>query len=380
MKKAWIIAMLLLVIVCCCMHKDVAYADIYEDIDNTIDEGLDHLDFDSLENQSNGLLTNIVAKMKSIMAGEFDNADSFLQFAKDIFLDNINTILPSVVSIFVMCLLCSIVTNTSSGFISAGTSNTIYFVTFAMVVSSIITVFYNIITSINGVLMSIGQLLDISVPILVTLMIANGANVTAKVYQPTVALMSTTVIKLISTVILPLSVFAFVFSIISNISDNIKVNKMSSFLSSVGNWILGIVFMVFFSFLSIQGVTAMSIDGVSIRAAKFATKNYIPILGGYLADGFDLIVASTTLIKNSFGVVILLVMLSAIIAPLVNILLLKFSLQFVSSVGEPVMDKRFVQLLSSVAKNLTFLAILLVAVLFMCLLVIMLAIMTANGF
>ncbi len=357
----------------------VANADVYNDLDDALDGALDSLDFDAVDEAiPDSIFDNIVDNIRSIINGDIEGIDSYWQYLWQLINTNIVSIMPTMITLFAVAVLTSLVSK-SNGFLSQSTSNVTYFVGFVVMMSTIVVMLYSLIADVYSLLSSVSQLLDVAMPVILTLMIANSAIVTAKVYQPAVVILSSSIVKIIGTVVLPLLSIGLIFGICSNISDNVKVDKVSSTLNSLASWILGIMFMLFFSFMTVQGITAMSIDGVSIRAAKFATKNYIPLLGGYLSDGFDLIVASTTLIKNSFGLVLLLAVFGMAMVPLINILICKFGLMMVASIGQPIMDDRFVKLLNGIGKNLTMVAVTVVAVIFMCLLVIMLSILTANG-
>jgi hypothetical protein len=56
--------------------------------------------------------------------------------------------------------------------------------------------------------------------------------------------------------------------------------------------------------MTVQGITSASIDGISIRATKYAISNSIPIVGGFLRDGFDIVIAGSVLIKNAVGIIL----------------------------------------------------------------------------
>lgn len=157
-----------------------------------------------------------------------------------------------------------------------------------------------------------------------------------------------------------------------------KVETTLAFFKNVSSWILGITFTVFTGFMSIQGLTAATIDGVSIRAAKFATKTYIPILGGYLADGFDLILTSCVLIKNCFGVIVLMVLLSVALSPILYIIVFNVGLHAVAAFTEPIADSAIVGFLTDVGKSLSILLVSVIAVTFMLFIMVMLIIFTAN--
>lgn len=375
MKKLVLIIFIALL----CFVPLQAQADVEDEIQDSIDDALDNLDLSEVDDIApDNLFDNIIDKITSIINGDIDGIDTYWQFVIEVVGDSSVSLLPTTITLFAVAVLTSLVSK-SNGFVTSSTSNVTYFVGFTVLMSTVAVVLYQLLQDVYTMLDSVSQLLDVAMPIVLTLMIANSAVVTAKVYQPAVVMLSGSIVKIISAVILPLVSIGMVMGVCSNISSNVKVDKVSDTINSMASWILGIMFMLFFSFMTVQGITAMSIDGVSIRAAKFATKNYIPLLGGYLSDGFDLIVASTTLIKNSFGLVLMLIVFGITITPLINILVCKFALMMVASIGQPIMDERFVKLFNGIGKSLTMVALVVVAVMFMCLLVIMLSILTANG-
>ena len=207
-----------------------------------------------------------------------------------------------------------------------------------------------------------------------------GGAVSVKAYQPAVALLSGGVVEIVSAVVLPLFIFTLVFSVVGNLSKSVRLGKLTDFFKSASTTVLAVTFTVFTAFLAVQGLTAGSFDGVSIRAAKFATKSYIPILGGYLADGLDLILAGSVLIKNSVGVAGLLLLLSTVLMPLLQILGVCFGFKIVAAVIEPVSDSRLTSFLTGIAKSMNMLIAALLAVAFMYFISVMLLIFTSNAF
>lgn len=52
-----------------------------------------------------------------------------------------------------------------------------------------------------------------------------------------------------------------------------------------------------------------------INAARFGVKSYVPIIGGYVSEGFDVVLAGCALVKNAVGMTGLLILLSVVVAP-----------------------------------------------------------------
>lgn len=374
MKKLSIIAILLYIV---CLPQFV-YADIQQDLTDQVNEGLGNLDFSQVENVADNYIGDIVGKIRAIINGEFDNAESFLQMVFSLLGNNLSQLLPQLVSLFVVLVLVGLVRNTSDGFISQSTDNVVSFVGKTVVVLTLVSLFADAFKQVEGVIEELSVLAEVSLPILLTLVIANGSNNVSAICQPSMVMFSGVIINVVKNVLLPLTVSATAFAFVSNLSQNVKVTKMSKFLNNVASWILGIMFTIFSAFTSVQGIVGASMDGVSYRMAKFTAKNYIPILGGYVSEGFDIVVASTNLIKNSFGVVLLIVLALMVLKPLLTILSLNIGLQGISALSEPISSDNCSSMFSGMCKSLTFLSALLVAVAFMFAILVIVAITCAN--
>lgn len=377
MKRKIIIVLSALFLLC--FTPICAYADTVSDLENEVTDNLGKIDFSEVDRLAGDEVGGIADKIRSIISGDFDSAETFWRFLGELLSDGLKSVMPQLAAVFAIIVIMGLIRNTSGGMISSSTNEVVNFVGITAILTTVLVLIVTSYKQVYELLSKVSALTEAAAPILLTLLIANGGNVASSVCQPSMVMFSTVVIKSVQTVVLPLSVFAMAFAVVGNISSNLKVNKMSGFLSGASNWFLGCLFMVYSAFTTVQGITAASIDGVSYRAAKFATKNYIPILGGYLADGFDVVVASTSLIKNAFGLVALLALAFMIVKPLMSIIVVNLGLQCVAALSEPIADESYVKILSGISKTLTFLAVLTLAVAFMFCILMLIAINCANG-
>lgn len=391
LRKKYAVWLLFLCVLLICSLAPSVYAesDVEKELNETIDEQLGGIDWSGLEDYFDGLGEDdnklfdgsFLKKIKKILGGEMDTtAASYLGFLGDVFLGEFNKVLPSLLSVAAICILSGLINRTKTTLLSDSTGELINFVCYGVIILLVLSGVWELLDSTKVTVLRIKQLTNVAMPILLAMMSATGAAVGTKVYQPSVALLSSGITEIIANIILPMFIFTVVFSVISNLSKNIRMDKLSDFFKKTSVWIVGISFTVFTGFLTVQGLTSSTIDGVSIRAAKFATKNYIPILGGYLADGFDLILASSVLIKNSLGVVVLILLVITIMAPVLKIVVFNLALSFVTAIVEPIAGDRIVGFLSGVGKNLTILLVSILAVAFMLFILIMLIIFSANTF
>lgn len=392
-KTAFIFGLALAVF--CFISPSPAYAaqseeEIFEQLDESVKDQLEDLDMSALDDLLAQLGedgqaifggNSFAEKVQSVLDGEFiQDGGGFIESFFKLLFSEILDMLPLLASIAVIAILCGLVSHMKAGFMSESTGQIVFFVCFAVVVVLALVCAVNLVNVAGNAINGIKKQMNAAFPILLTLMAGIGGAVSVKAYQPAVALLSGGVVEIVSAVVLPLFIFTLVFSVVGNLSKSVRLGKLTDFFKSASTTVLAVTFTVFTAFLAVQGLTAGSFDGVSIRAAKFATKSYIPILGGYLADGLDLILAGSVLIKNSVGVAGLLLLLSTVLMPLLQILGVCFGFKIVAAVIEPVSDSRLTSFLTGIAKSMNMLIAALLAVAFMYFISVMLLIFTSNAF
>lgn len=321
-------------------------------------------------------------KVQRLINGEYsDTANSAFQSLLYMIFDDLLDILPMISAIVAMAILCGLLgqfRSATTGDKSVG--EVIHFVCYGVVIALVLTSVLGLVRMTSATLSLQKTQIETVFPILLTIMVAMGNVTSVGVYQPAVALFSGGIMQLFTNLLMPIFLFTFAFSVVSNLSSSVKLEKFTSFFSSLFKWTVGIIFTVFLAFLGIQGITAASFDGVSIRTARYAMRSYIPILGGYLSEGFDLILTSSVLTKNAIGAGGLMLMLATVIVPVIKIALFSLALKLTAAVLEPVADSRISNFLTSVSKAMTMLIVLLVGVAFLYLISVGLIMCTGNAF
>ena len=368
--------------------EDESEKELEKQLEDEIDKQLSNLDFQEIENVVAKLTetskklfvsNSFVDKLKCVISGEYiEDSQSFFSAVLDIFWEGLKDYMPIIASIISISILGGMVSNLKPMTNGKSIGNIIHFVTYGIVIIFLGTSLVQIIKITTTTLTTIKNMYDGIFPILLTLLTAVGGIVSVGIYQPAIALISNLVVSLITCVLLPMFIFSMVFSIVGNLSNNIKLDKFVSFLQSAFKWTIGLCFTIFLGFVSIQGVMAGAVDGLSIRTAKYAIKSYVPIVGGYVSDGLSIIMASSVLIKNAIGGVGLFLLLSTIISPVLNLVIFMFSLKFMSAIIEPIGDKKSANFISDLSKSLSLLVALLVAVAFMYLVLTGLIMCSAN--
>ena len=359
-----------------------------EKLEKEIEDKLGQIDFSGIErwldeygDNGAGIADNgFLQAEKDIIGGKYDqDAGGFINALASIATSCVKDALPALISVFAIALLYSIVGGLSGGFLKKSTTELIYFACYAAMISIVIAKVASLLMKASATINSMQSLMNATFPILLTLLTALGSVTSASVYKPMTAVLATGVTTIVSSLVMPLFIAATTIGIVGNLSKNVKLTKLTDFFKSCANFILGGIFGIFATFLSVQGLTGAIADTISIKTAKFALQSYIPLLGGYLSDGFDLVLAGLVLIKNSAGLVIALLILAAIAAPVIEIAVFSLGLRLISGLIEPLCDDRFSSMLYGVSKNLGILIAMIIGVGFMFIVTVMLIVATCNA-
>lgn len=380
MKKILIIIFVFLIIFLCLAFTNRVNAD---ELSDTIEEQMENLDLSGLDDYYENILDNkesITEKIQSMLNGEFSfDYNNILQFVINAFFSKVKKLIAPIITVIAIAIFLSFLVGIKSSFLDDSLYQTIFLACFSAISFILISLYLSIFIDIKNDIENLMKLTEIMSPIILSLMISSGAKVSATVFQPSVLFLSGTVMEIISSFILPLIGVNMVFCSISFFSKDIKLKKFADFFGSIIKWVFGIVITVYSVFMTINGIGGASYDGISFKATKYLISNSVPIVGGFLKDGFDIIVAGSILIKNSIGIAVIIMIFYTVISTVALIAALSILLNFTASVTESFSDERISGFCSLVIKNLSFLLASLLVVGLLFFITVLFMIFSANG-
>ena len=372
----------------CAAGEEKTDEQIKKELTDAYDKAIDSLDLKALQDFLNSLsqegsqaisMSDIRSALKALARGEgqafFDVFFNLLaKSAGRYFLG----FMPGFVTILIICLLKNILSGLTGDFLNKSTTEVVnivcYCATVIVLMSGVATVIETVTNTVNA-LVSLSNALF---PVLLTLLSALGASASAAGYSPLMAVLCGFIMKLITAVVLPAFIACIVFGIVGNVSKNVKLDKLAKLVKSAAGWLVGITFGIFATFLTMQGISGGVIDRFGFNIAKFAVSSYVPILGGYLSDGFDLMSASLVLVKNAVGYTGAVLLCATVAFPLVKVVMFSLAAKLAGAIAEPIGDDRVSKLLYGVSKNLNLLITALAGVAFLFFLTLMLLISSCN--
>lgn len=364
-------------------------SDAEEEIWQNIEDILANLDVSELEKYLNTLTEeqkeffgdgSVKDTILALIDGDFnaDYSNVFAAIAGAVF-SGLDGMLSAFSVICAVTILCGILAQFKSSFSEKSTARLIFFVGYASVLVLVLSSLSVVIEDSFSTVGSMQSQMQAAFPVLLTLIATSGGSVSVAVYQPAVIFLSEVIVRIVTGVVFPLAVMICVLDMVGNMSSEIRLRNFSALAKSVIKWTLGISLTVFTVFLTIQGITSATYDGFSFRAAKYAIGNTVPIIGGFLSGGLDFLIAGSVLIKNSVGSCCIVLFISVIAVPLIQLAVYNLFLKLSAAVTEPIGDNKITEFLSSLSSTVNYFTAGLLCVGFMYFVTLLLLICSSNS-
>ena len=293
---------------------------------------------------------------------------------------NVVSLLPAFAEVTAIALLCAVFTGAEGNVLGKSTSRVVRLACYSLIVVIIASALAAVVAECVSGIESLRKQMEIIAPILITLTVLTGGTGSAAIYQPSAVFLSGAAVGIISGFIFPATIAAAVLNFMSKINPQITFTGMAKLIKSIMKWVMGITVTVFSVFLTLQSSASSLFDGVLFKATKYIIGNSVPIVGGFLSGGFDLLTAAGLLIKNSVGVCGIVMLVAQIAGPLVLLISFSLLLKLVGAIVQAAGEGDIFNLLSDLSSDVEYFIAGLLTVSFMYSLIIMLIINSANSF
>lgn len=199
-------------------------------------------------------------------------------------------------------------------------------------------------------------------PILLNLILLSGASGTYSVYSALSVFLLNTGAYVFVYVLLPLSISIMFLSLFGSAFASSRFSKFIDLLKTIFKYIIAIFFGIFGIFSAVNLISSGVRDGVSLKLTKYAIKNYIPILGGYISDGFDFVHSCSVLVKNAFGVCGILVLVFMILKPLIMYFVYLLMFKILSIIVAFVGNNHYSDMFNNVSKCMSYFIAILIGI------------------
>mgnify|MGYP003304858198 CR=1 FL=1 len=252
------------------------------------------------------------------------------------------------ITLLVVALFSSVAENIENSFESK--NGITFFVFFTVIIIFGTSIFKQCLDLVTSTLDNLILFVNALYPVMLTTVASGGMVAVATTLHPVLMYCGEAVMLIIKTVIFPALSIGMALKTANLFSFDLQAERLGGLIDGFVKWTVGIMMTLFVGIVTVTGISAPTIDSVSIRATKFAIGSFIPMVGNVISDSFDIIMNSSSVIKGSIGVAGLINILFICFTPCISLASVSLALNICSALVEPVCNKKIVQLIGAFAK------------------------------
>ncbi len=278
-----------------------------------------------------------------------------------------------------LSIIGAYIVNFQDGLKVGGASQASFFTCYCMIAGIAAAVFFDVIGCGREVIRNISVFMRTLLPVTLVSLASSGAVISASTFE--LVLMSVIEITqwTIEKLFLPLVLMSAALNIISNLSTGFRAEKIVQLINKTVKWGLGIMLTIFVGITGLQGIAAGSADGLTVKVTKFAASNLIPMVGGILSETVETVMNCSVVIKNSIGVVGIIIVIAMNVVPVLNISACLILFRLCAALIQPISDERCVKCVSELADSVSSVLSMTVAVVVMFVIILTILINVGNS-
>lgn len=221
-----------------------------------------------------------------------------------------------------------------------------------------------IIENASFVMSSVSKLLACYLPIMGSIMVASGQNISAFSYSSIMLLLGNLASQAANNLLVPFLNCFLVLSLSTSLSTKLNLKSLNSWFFKTIKWILSFLVSVFVGVLTIKNVICSASDSFNSKTIKFLLSGCIPIIGSSLSDAFSTVHGCVKLLKSGVGAFFILAVAFIFLPIILECAIWIMSINLCAAAGEVFGVDRVGKILKSVTDVLKILLAVVVCLLF----------------
>ncbi|MCD8372285.1 MAG: stage III sporulation protein AE [Clostridia bacterium] len=389
-KLVFILILIVLGVVLTFIPAVAAFADEGEDeLSESILSLLESLDLSALQayldENSDSYLFNFGSTAEDIISYLINgyagtDCGSYISEIMSVVFSDAISLIPVFAEVTAVALLTAIFSGAEGSVIGKSTSKIVRLACYSLIILMLSAALIGVVEECVDCIKSLQKQMEIITPILVTLTVLTGGTSSAAIYQPAALFLSEGAVEIISGFIFPAAIASAVLNFMSKINPQISFSGISKLLKSIMKFVIGVTVTVFSLFITVQSSASSLLDGILFKTTKYVVSNSVPIVGGFISSGFDLLTAAGLLIKSSAGVCGIILLASEIASPVILLTAFSVMLKITGAIAQAAGDNELYSLMSDLSSDTEYFLAGLLTVAFMYVFTIMQIINSAVNF
>ncbi len=183
-------------------------------------------------------------------------------------------------------------------------------------------------------ILSLCKIMNAMIPVTGAVMTAAGNFSGAAVSGGMMMLFITLLENICASGLMPVMNICFSFSLIGAVSGSLNLSGISKLVRWIYTFSLTTIMTVFGFVMSIQSTLSQSTDNLVIKTVRFAVGGMIPLVGGAVSDALRTVGGSLALIKNTAGILGIIIIALTLLPVIISLIINKFVLSICAAVAD----------------------------------------------
>ena len=248
----------------------------------------------------------------------------------------------SVTSIFIIVIIMAIVTSLELDKDSDVVKIT-KLVIFISISALLLKNYLDIVTMFKNIVNILGYIMQIVSTFLLGILMATGKITSTGIVEPLLLFIANFICFATEYIIIPFFTISVSINIVSRISENIKMDNLSSMFRKSSLYIFTTIIGIFLFVLSMESSVTKSIDSMYFKTAQNMVSNFVPVVGKFLSDSLDTVLGATEAIGKVGGIVALIATIIIVSIPIIKLILVIVLYNILIAISEPINEDKSIE-------------------------------------
>lgn len=248
----------------------------------------------------------------------------------------------SVTSIFIIVIIMAIVTS-----LELDKDSDVVKITKLVIVISISALllknYLDIVTMFKNIVNILGYIMQIVSTFLLGILMATGKITSTGIIEPLLLFIANFICFATEYIVIPFFTISVAINIVSRISENIKMDNLSSMFRKSSLYIFTTIIGIFLFVLSMESSVTKSIDSMYFKTAQNMVSNFVPVVGKFLSDSLDTVLGATEAIGKVGGIISLIATILIVSIPIIKLILVIVLYNILIAISEPINEDKSIE-------------------------------------
>lgn len=293
-----------------------------------------------LENNIEGIDVNSL--YNDMLSGKGIQYENILDSLVNSIFKEVKNSISSVTSIFIIVIIMAIVTS-----LELDKDSDVVKITKLVIVISISALllknYLDIVTMFKNIVNILGYIMQIVSTFLLGILMATGKITSTGIVEPLLLFIANFICFATEYIIIPFFTISVAINIVSRISENIKMDNLSSMFRKSSLYIFTTIIGIFLFVLSMESSVTKSIDSMYFKTAQNMVSNFVPVVGKFLSDSLDTVLGATEAIGKIGGIISLVITILIVSIPIIKLIFVIVLYNILIAISEPINEDKSIE-------------------------------------